>query len=80
MTGCAKCKYEKNEGLVGCEGICSKWFHYSCTGLTNLEFGMLTKSNNLFFLCDICKKKCDILEKKWLLKQFKPNQREHIKN
>lgn len=59
MSRCSKCKLDKKEGLVGCEGICDKWFHYSCIGMNNLEFGLLSKNTNMFYLCDACKKKCD---------------------
>lgn len=63
MANCSKCKLNKNEGMVGCEATCNKWFHYSCVGLTNVEFSMLSKSKNLFYMCDECKHTCDILDK-----------------
>lgn len=63
MTSCAKCRINKNEGLVGCEASCNCWYHYSCIGLTNVEFTMLSKSKNLFYMCDNCKHKCDIVVK-----------------
>lgn len=59
---CGKCRSNKNEGLVGCEGSCSKWFHFSCCNLNATEFSMLSKSKNLYYLCDICRKKCEIVE------------------
>ena len=63
MAGCSSCSCDKSEGLVGCEGSGEKWFHYSCVGLTNVEFGMLSKSKNLFFLCNECMRKCGIVVK-----------------
>lgn len=63
MADCAKCKVNKKEGLIGCEGSCKRWFHGSCTVLTENESKTLDKCKNLFFLCDICKRKCEIVDK-----------------
>lgn len=49
--------------MVGCDGSCNKWYHFSCLGLTNVEFSMYSKSKNLFYMCDQCKRNCDILDK-----------------
>lgn len=62
INKCSKCRINKNDGLVGCEGSCGKWFHFSCCNLTTTEFAMLSKSKNLFYLCDLCRRKCEIVE------------------
>ncbi|KAJ3666207.1 hypothetical protein Zmor_001660 [Zophobas morio] len=66
MSQCSKCRSNKKDGLVGCEGTCNKWFHYSCVNLTESDFKVLEKSKNLFFLCDGCKTSCEIVEKSHL--------------
>ena len=63
MSNCTKCKSSKKDGLIGCEGICNKWFHYSCVNFTENEFKLLEKNKNLFYLCDTCKCSCQVLEK-----------------
>lgn len=63
MSGCAKCKLKKTDGLVGCEGSCGKWFHHTCIGLTLTDFSLLEKCKNLLFICDLCRIKCEITDK-----------------
>lgn len=63
MADCAKCKFKKREGLVGCEGSCNKWFHTSCISMTENEFKLLDKCKNLFYLCDVCRINCNIVNK-----------------
>lgn len=60
---CAKCKYKTKEGLIGCEGACNKWFHSGCINISEAEFKLIEKNSIFFYLCDICKKSCEIIEK-----------------
>lgn len=62
-NNCAKCRVRKKDGLVGCEGSCKLWFHYSCVQLSENDFKVLEKSKNLFFLCDACRINCEIVNK-----------------
>lgn len=71
MGDCSKCKVKKKDGLVGCEGPCNKWFHYTCINLTESDFKLLDKSKNLLYLCDLCRNKCEVLDKVETTKLFK---------
>lgn len=64
MSDCSKCRTNKKEDLIGCEGTCKRWWHYSCIKLTDNEFRFLSKNHNVFYLCDSCKKGCEIIDKK----------------
>lgn len=63
MSDCGRCKMKKKDGLIGCEGSCKKWFHHTCVGLSEGDFKLLHNSKNLFFLCDTCKRSCDVVDK-----------------
>lgn len=63
MSDCAKCKYTKSDGLIGCEGPCNKWFHYSCTNITRNEFELLQKNRNLLYVCNSCMRSSEVTEK-----------------
>lgn len=63
MSECAKCKLKKKDSLVGCEGSCRKWFHTSCINLSDNDFKLLDKCHNLFYLCDICKINCEVVNR-----------------
>lgn len=57
MSNCSKCKVKKKEDLIGCEGPCDRWWHYSCVKISDSEFKFLSKHNNVIYLCDDCKNK-----------------------
>lgn len=63
MSNCGKCKSKKNDGLVGCEGPCQRWYHYSCIQMSESEFKFVQKCSNILYLCDQCKPKCEVSEK-----------------
>lgn len=64
MPECAKCRNKnKTDGIIGCEGPCGKWFHYSCLGMSESEFKFLQKNKNLLYACDSCRRKCEFSEK-----------------
>lgn len=61
---CHKCRLKrKDENLVGCEGPCGCWFHSECILMSDAEFKVLHKSRNLFFICNMCKPKIEIVDK-----------------
>lgn len=55
MSDCSKCKLKKKDDLIGCEGPCQRWWHYSCVKLSEPEFKFLSKNDNVVFICDLCK-------------------------
>ena len=55
---------------MGCEGVCNLWFHYSCAGLKENEYALLEKCKNLFYMCDLCKHKCEVMDKSRVAKVF----------
>lgn len=71
--GCAKCDKPKRDGLVGCEGSCQNWFHYSCAGFTETEFQFLNKSSNVIYLCSPCKKQCLMVDQSILNEMSRNN-------
>lgn len=65
MSDCGKCRYKKSDKrLVGCEGSCQKWFHFSCIGLTENDFVFVERNTNIFYLCDDCKRSCKVVDTK----------------
>lgn len=64
MPECAKCRNKnKVDGIIGCEGPCQRWFHYSCIGMSESEFKLLQKNENLLYACASCRRKCEFGEK-----------------
>lgn len=63
MADCGRCKVNKREGLIGCEGSCKKWWHYSCANLSESDWKLLDKCKNVFYLCDSCKRNCEVMSK-----------------
>lgn len=59
MSDCTKCKLNKKIDLIGCDGPCQRWWHYSCAKLSEVEFKFLSKNDNVVFICDSCKKNGD---------------------
>lgn len=55
MGDCSKCKIKKKEDLIGCDGPCHRWWHYSCVKFNEAEFKFLSKNNNVVYICDSCK-------------------------
>lgn len=57
MVESDKCQYKKaNKRLIGCEGTCNKWYHFSCLGLNEQEYLLLDNNSNIFYFEMVVKK------------------------
>lgn len=78
---------DKNDNSILCDGLCNKWFHLECTGLSEDEFEIVSKPQcKLKWLCSVCVDELDkkiIKEKKdsagWLF-MLKENAKLHTEN
>ena len=51
---CLCCKPDSHQSLIGCDGPCSRWFHYDCTGVYNIP------SDEWICLCCTIKNTCSV--------------------
>ncbi|XP_063782205.1 pygopus homolog 1 [Pseudophryne corroboree] len=59
---CGICCIEVNnfEDAIMCEVSCQKWFHRTCTGLTEVAYTLLTAEASAIWGCDSCMAKKDV--------------------
>jgi len=50
---CGK-NWKGNEFMVGCDGICGRWFHPRCIKLSKSEMNVLKSDKDSILLCDEC--------------------------
>ncbi|CAH1112175.1 unnamed protein product [Psylliodes chrysocephalus] len=55
---------KRDENLIGCEGPCGSWFHPECYLMDNNDFKVIHKLKNIYFICNSCKTKIEIVDKK----------------
>lgn len=52
---CGKCKKKiTDDDCIGCEGLCQKWFHSACAGLTTSDMKTVKKNIGLKWMCGNC--------------------------
>ena len=39
IPSCSCGKPDSHQSLIGCDGLCSRWFHYDCDGVNNTPSG-----------------------------------------
>ncbi|KAM9313262.1 pygopus homolog 1 [Gastrophryne carolinensis] len=59
---CGICSVEVNniEDAIVCEASCQKWFHRTCTGMTEMAYALLKAEASAIWCCDTCMMKKDI--------------------
>lgn len=51
---CSLCNTELIDNLISCSGRCSKFFHYTCVGMTRTTFDVYKKVEGLRWQCSEC--------------------------
>ncbi|XP_053573476.1 pygopus homolog 1 isoform X2 [Bombina bombina] len=56
LYSCAVCTNDIHDvqDAVRCEASCLKWFHRSCTGMTETAYALLTAESSAIWVCDSC--------------------------
>lgn len=59
---CDICSVEVNNvaDAIMCEASCQKWFHRTCTGMTEVAYALLRAEASAIWICDTCMAKKDI--------------------
>ncbi|KAM4747630.1 pygopus homolog 1 [Rhinophrynus dorsalis] len=59
---CGICTLEVNnfQDAIECEASCQKWFHRTCTGMTEIAYALLTAEASAVWGCDSCMANKDI--------------------
>ncbi|KAE8617669.1 hypothetical protein XENTR_v10009157 [Xenopus tropicalis] len=62
LYSCGICSIEVSnlQDAIMCEVSCQKWFHRSCTGLTEIAYALLTAETSAIWGCDSCMAKKDV--------------------
>lgn len=56
MYVCGICSVEVNNvaDSIRCEASCQKWFHRTCTGMTEVAYALLSAEASAIWVCDTC--------------------------
>ncbi|OCT89560.1 pygopus homolog 1 [Xenopus laevis] len=62
LYSCGICSVEVSnlQDAIMCELSCQKWFHRSCTGMTEIAYALLTAETSAIWGCDSCMAKKDV--------------------
>ncbi|XP_018413068.1 PREDICTED: pygopus homolog 1 [Nanorana parkeri] len=62
LNPCGICSAEVNNvaDAIMCEASCQKWFHRTCTGMTEVAYALLRAETSAIWICDTCVAKKDI--------------------